>query len=238
MKQAVIYARFSPRKNAEDSESNEMQKTLCGAFCAAKQWEIVGCFEDQARSGGSREGRPGLENALRAAEKHKAALVVYSLCRLARSTRDACDIADQLRSAGADLVSVKESFDTTTSTGTLIFQVLAAIAEFERRQISERTADAMNELIRSGHRMNMCLAKIPFGWKPDPNDDKRIIRDEERIEAGRLMEALQKQDLSLAKIAKSLNELGVRRSPGKPREWSAPSIWRALKAMRKWWPEE
>jgi len=66
--------------------------------------------------------------------KHKAALVVYSLSRLSRSTTDSLSIAERLGKGGADLVSLSEHIDTTTPAGRMMMQMVGAFAEFERAQ--------------------------------------------------------------------------------------------------------
>ena len=66
--------------------------------------------------------------------------MVYRLDRLARSTRDLLEIAEQLREAGAGLRSLGEPWaDTTSPAGRMVLTVFAGIAEFERALIQERT---------------------------------------------------------------------------------------------------
>lgn len=66
-------------------------------------------------------------------------LVVYKLDRLARSVRDLLNIVDRIESVGATFRSLTEHFDTTTSAGKMAFQMLGAVAEFERNIIRERS---------------------------------------------------------------------------------------------------
>jgi len=67
-------------------------------------------------------------------------VVVSRLDRLARSTRDLLEIAEQLKEAGAGLRSLHEPWvDTTSPTGRMVLTVFAGIAEFERELIKERT---------------------------------------------------------------------------------------------------
>ena len=102
--------------------------------------ELVAVHVDAGLSGAKAHNRPALQAALTDACKHKAALVVYSLSRLARSTKDAIAISERLHKAGADLVSLSEKIDTTSAAGKMVFRMLAVLAEFERDIISERTA--------------------------------------------------------------------------------------------------
>ena len=82
--------------------------------------------------------RPNLEQAL----SHVRAgdtLVVWRLDRLGRSLKDFIARAEELRSGGIGLKSLKEAIDTDSPTWQLVFHVFGALAEFERALIRERT---------------------------------------------------------------------------------------------------
>jgi DNA invertase Pin-like site-specific DNA recombinase len=98
---------------------------------------------------------------LSAACRLPGALLVYSLSRLARSTRDAIDIADQLHRVGADLVSLTERIDTAAAACKMLFRLLAVLAEFERSVVSERTSAALAHKRSKGER----VGTIPCGWR-------------------------------------------------------------------------
>ena len=151
---ALIYSRFSPRPNAAECESIELQNERCMAYCTAHGYVVAERFEDRDLSGGCASNRPGLQAALSAACRCKAALVCYSLSRLARSVRDAVEIADRLNHAGANLVMLDLNVDTTTPMGRCVFSILAAVAELERTQIAQRTSDAMQRHQANGRRMS------------------------------------------------------------------------------------
>ena len=71
-------------------------------------------------------------------------VVIESLSRLGRSTKDLIQLMELFESRGVNLVSLKESIDTSTSTGKLIFTLLSAIAQFERDVIADRTKEGLN----------------------------------------------------------------------------------------------
>lgn len=96
---------------------------------------------DHGRTGTNRE-RPGLKSAL-AAVRAGDELVVAKLDRLARSIRDAKDIADELEVKHVALNIGGTVHDPTDHVGRLLFNVLAMIAEFERDLISARTKEGM-----------------------------------------------------------------------------------------------
>jgi DNA invertase Pin-like site-specific DNA recombinase len=66
-------------------------------------------------------------------------LVIWRLDRLGRSLKDLIETVNELAARGVELRSLKENIDTSTPTGKLMFHVMAALAEFERDVISERT---------------------------------------------------------------------------------------------------
>ena len=65
--------------------------------------------------------------------------MVWKLDRLGRSLRDLIDVVNSLQDRGVGLRSLQEAIDTTTPAGKLTFHIFAALAEFERDMIRERT---------------------------------------------------------------------------------------------------
>lgn len=91
---------------------------------------------------GSNRSRPGLEKAL-AAVRPGDELVVTKLDRLARSIRDAKDIADELAEQGVTLRLESSAYDPTDPMGKMMFNMLATFAEFEADLIRMRTREGM-----------------------------------------------------------------------------------------------
>jgi DNA invertase Pin-like site-specific DNA recombinase len=97
----------------------------------------------QEKATGTKRERPALERML-AEMQPGDVCVVSDLTRLSRSTVDLFDIAEKIRSKGADLRSLKESWlDTTTPQGKLMFTIFAGLSQFERDLISERTKEGL-----------------------------------------------------------------------------------------------
>jgi DNA invertase Pin-like site-specific DNA recombinase len=102
--------------------------------------EAAGCekvFIDEGISGAKTE-RPGLGQALAYARQGDT-VVVWRLDRLGRSVSHLIQEVNALGERGVEFKSLQESIDTTSATGKLIFHVMAAMAEFERDLIRERT---------------------------------------------------------------------------------------------------
>lgn len=177
---AVIYARYSPRRvrkekgqPAPPQATLETQLSRCLAYCEASDYELVARHHDEMLSGARSDNRPGLEAAIVAAVQHKAVLVVYSLSRLARNTKDAIEIADRLAAGGAHLAMLDMQIDTASPIGRCFFTILAALDQLERERTAERTSDAMLRLQASGHRMSK---EPPYGWAISPTSPDRLTR--------------------------------------------------------------
>ncbi|MDR6490134.1 recombinase family protein [Paraburkholderia sp. 22099] len=109
-----------------------------------KALESYGCshiFSDKGLSG-ARFDRPGLKQALEAVQQG-GTLVVWRLDRLGRSLRHLASIIGDLDKRKVRVVSLTEYIDTRSSSGRFTFHMLAAIAEFERGLIGERTRAGM-----------------------------------------------------------------------------------------------
>ncbi|GHO64006.1 resolvase [Ktedonobacter sp. SOSP1-52] len=87
---------------------------------------------------GKRFDRPELQRMLDLA-RPKDVVVVWRLDRLGRSLKELIEIVNLFAARGIELRSLKEHIDTSTPTGKLMFHVMAALAEFERDIIQERT---------------------------------------------------------------------------------------------------
>ena len=91
---------------------------------------------------GTKRNRPELEKLLERLTEGDT-VVVESLSRLGRSTKDLIWLMETFNSKGVNLVSLKESIDTTTSTGKLLFTLMSALAQFERDVLADRTKEGL-----------------------------------------------------------------------------------------------
>jgi DNA invertase Pin-like site-specific DNA recombinase len=207
--------------------SMDAQPERIRAWCLANDYELVELFEDEAISGKKSENRPGLLAALDAVCASKGALIVYSLSRLARNTKETIAISERLDRAGADLISLSEKIDTTSAAGKMVFRMLAVLSEFERDVIVERTCMGMAHLRRQCKRIS---GKIPFGFDL-AGDGETLTKNE--VEAATLNRIVTEHIAghSLRKIAAQLNaDIIPSKHGGK---WGASSIQSILRANAK-----
>jgi DNA invertase Pin-like site-specific DNA recombinase len=151
----IGYARVSTEEQKLDLQISALNAAECEAL-----------FVDQGISGKEFD-RPGLAEALRQLSKGDT-LVVWRLDRLGRSLIDLVKLVDELGEKGIHFCSLRENIDTTSSGGRLVFHMMAALAEFERNLISERTRAGMAAARESGQR---------FGRPPSLSDDELTEAD-------------------------------------------------------------
>lgn len=153
----IGYLRVS---KADGSQATDLQRdALIAAGIDPAQ-----LYEDQAS--GKREDRPGLANCLKALRSGDT-LVVWKLDRLGRDLRHLINLVHDLTSRGVGLKVLTghgATIDTTTAAGKLIFGIFAALSEFERELIVERTkagmAAARARGRKGGRPFTMTAAKV------------------------------------------------------------------------------
>lgn len=215
---AIGYCRVSTELQAQEGVSLDAQQARIRAWGTANGYDLANIHIDAGLSGSRSDNRPALQAALTEACRTKAVLVVYSLSRLARSTKDAIAISDRLAKSGADLVSLSERIDTTSAAGKMIFRMLAVLAEFERDQISERTKTAMAHLRRQGRRVSRYL---PYGYALAPDGVSLVSAAHEQQVLSQIR-ALRLEGFSLRQIAGQLTQRQIPAKNG-PR-WTAKVI--------------
>ena len=103
------------------------------------------------KSGARADNRPVLADVTRALRAGEAdAVVVAKLDRLSRSVVDAGRLLEQARKGGFNIVALDLGLDLSTPTGELVANVLAAVAQWERRMIGVRTSEALQVKIAGG----------------------------------------------------------------------------------------
>ncbi|NTG48019.1 recombinase family protein [Agrobacterium rhizogenes] len=133
----IGYARVSTEDQKMDLQLNALGEAGCDHV-----------FTDHGVSGAGFE-RPGLEDVMKALQKGDT-LVVWRLDRLGRSLVRLVQFVDELGKRGIEFRSLSENIDTTSSGGRLVFHLIAALSEFERALISERTRAGMDAARRKG----------------------------------------------------------------------------------------
>lgn len=109
---------------------------------------------------GTKKDRPELNKLIERITKGDT-VVIESLSRLGRSTKDLIELTELFKSKGVRLVSLKEAIDTESSTGKLLFTLMSALAQFERDTIADRTREGLRSARARGR----------TGGRPKVNSD-------------------------------------------------------------------
>ena len=216
-KPAIGYARVSTDGQAADGVSLDAQRARIAEYCQFSSTKLVQTFTD-GLSGKRADNRPGLQKALQAVCQRKGVLVIYSLSRLGRSTRDLIDLSDRIQRSGADLVSLTEQIDTTSAAGKMVFRMLAVLAEFERDLVSERTTAALAHQRTSGRKTG---GHVPYGYDVAPDGRTLVPNPAEQATIGTIIER-RDAGATYRDIADWLNAEGMATKNGG--KWSAKVV--------------
>lgn len=91
---------------------------------------------------GTKKSRPELDTMLSDLEEGDT-IVIESLSRLGRSVKNLAELMELFNAKNVRLISLKETIDTTSSTGKLLFAILSSLAQFERDVLVERTNEGL-----------------------------------------------------------------------------------------------
>lgn len=213
---AIGYVRVSTEGQAVDGVSMAAQESKIRAWAELNNAESVTIYTDAGLSGKRADNRPALQAALSNIGKGDA-LIVYSLSRLARSTKDTIAMSEMLTKRDADLVSLSEKIDTTTAAGKMVFRMLAVLSEFERDQISERTCLALAHKRAQGEKTG---GDVPYGFRLE---DGYLVEDAQEQKALSLIRQLRSAGATLREIAARLEADGFTTKRGGMR-WHPQSV--------------
>ena len=206
------YVRVSSEEQATFGQSIEAQREKVELYCRLHELELVGLVEDRGVSGKSLD-RPGIARVLEGLRTGQAeGLVICKLDRLSRSVRDWADLIGDYfaEKAGKSLLSVEDSIDTRTAAGRLTLHVLAAVSQWEREAIGERTSSVLPYKAGRGEAVSRAPRGLRIagkGFEADPESDGLRL-------AARARE-LRAEGLTLKAIAEQLETEGFRPERGR-----------------------
>jgi DNA invertase Pin-like site-specific DNA recombinase len=131
---AALYARVS----TTNGQHPEMQLAELREYASRRGWGLAGEYVDEGVSG-SKESRPALNQLMGDAHRRCFDVVlVWKVDRFGRSLKHLVNALADLDAVGVAFVSLKDNLDLSTPSGRLMFQIVGAMAEFERSLIQER----------------------------------------------------------------------------------------------------
>jgi site-specific DNA recombinase len=219
--QAIGYVRVSTDRQAEQGVSLEAQEAKIRAMATVQGADLCDVIVDGGESAKSLN-RPGVQRLLGLIDAGKVeSVIVAKLDRLTRSVKDLCGLLELFEKRKVALISVAESLDTGSAAGRLVITIMAAVSQWEREAIGERTRDALSHKRGQGER----VGNIAFGSRLS-GDGQHLEPDPTEQAALAEIRRLRGQGATLRGIAAALNQSKVRTRRGTP--WRLESVARVL----------
>jgi DNA invertase Pin-like site-specific DNA recombinase len=190
----ALYARVSTF-NGQDPE---MQLSELREYAVRSGWEIAAEYVDVGVSG-AKDSRPELNKLMAEAHLRRFdAVLVWKIDRFGRSLKHLVTALADLEAYGVAFVSLSDNLDLSTPSGRLMFQIIGAMAEFERALIQERVRSGLRNAKAKGKRLGRPTAQIA---------DSQIL---EMLAAGQSMAKIgSKLGVSAATVCRRARQSGV-----------------------------
>ena len=203
----AIYTRKSTEEGLDQEYSSlDAQRDAAEAYVASQKhegWEVIPKSYDDGGFTGSNMERPALRRLLADIEAGNVdCVIVYKVDRLSRSLLDFTRIIETFDSHQVSFVSVTQQFNTSTSMGRLVLNVLLSFAQFEREMISERIRDK----VAASRRRGKWSGGMPLlGYSVE---NTKLLVDEVEADRVRQIFSLYVEHRSLLPVMKELRQRG------------------------------
>ena len=174
-----IYTRVSTSMQV-DGYSLDGQKDRLRKYADYQDYQIVGEYSDEGKSGKNVDGRPEFLKMLRDIESGEygvSFVLVFKLSRFGRNAADVLTSLQRMQDYGVNLICVEDGIDSSKDAGKLMISVLSAVAEIERENILVQTMEGRRQKAREG-KWNGGFA--PYGYKLE-NGELLIEPDEAEV---------------------------------------------------------
>jgi site-specific DNA recombinase len=224
----LAYIRISNSGQAETGFSIQNQKDRIVAYCAYNGFDTPVFFADEGFTGRN-QNRPGLQQLINTIETEKVEnVIIYALTRLGRNTIQTLQLIEKFNKKGIFLHSLSEKLDTSTAIGKFFVTTIAALAQLESDQISERTSSV---LLNKKSKLET-YSQAPYGLRIIG----REVKDGKVIHAGSLIpdqtespviKIIFDRNTYPEEIKNFLNSQNIK--PKKANQWSRNNIVNILK---------
>ena len=206
---AAGYVRVSQERNARNGYGLASQESDVKRHCEYRRWDVFRIYREEGVSGYDRS-RPALDALLADAERGAFDVAVFpSIDRAARSVKDVIEIDETLRKAGVDLIFIREGIDTSTPTGELYRNIIAAVAQWEGRIIYERMSKGK---LRKKAEGGYIGGWLPYGYRSEQG--KVYVVPEQAVVVERIFRR-KAEGASYREIIRELERDGITTPAGK-----------------------
>lgn len=206
-----MYIRVSTKDQATEGFSIEAQRHNLQQNIQMRGKRVISEYVDEGISGKSMESRQALMQLLEDAKEGLfQEVVVWKFSRLARNICDFLSIVERLEEYGVAIYSLTENFETKSSMGKFLIQMMGAVAELEVNNIKDNVQHGMVQRVKEGHLHGI----IPYGYRKNSVTDKVEVFPEEADVVKEIFEAYG-QGKGLKMITNQLNQRGTKTLRGK-----------------------
>lgn len=173
---AVGYVRVSTDIQVKEGHSIEAQKEKIFDYCKYKKLDFDRYYVDEGESGKDMH-RQYLQEMLTNLVPG-IVIVILSLSRLTRSVSDALELVHLIKHKKCSLVILDLDINTDTAQGDLMLNIMASVAQFERKNTAEKVSLTLNKKSKDG----TLITKPKYGYKviKEGTDHKCVVNDEEQ----------------------------------------------------------
>lgn len=204
---AYAYLRVSTLQQV-DGNSLEGQEAEIRRYCEYQNIDIIGVYTDGGKSGKSIAGRPEFQRMLRDVEEKREVryIVAWKMSRFGRNACDSLNALKLLQKNNVNLITVEDHIDTSNQMGRLFFTLMSALAEMERENIREQTANGKKYNALAG---NWNGGQAPYGYTLE---NGRLVINEEEADIVRKIYAwfMESEDAGYSTVTAKLNEAGIK----------------------------
>ncbi len=220
-KKAAIYIRVSTQYQVDRASLPVQREELINYAKFALDIDRYDVFEDAGYSGKNMD-RPAYQQMMsRVRIGEFSHILVWKIDRISRNLLDFAGMYAELKKLGVTFVSKNEQFDTSSAMGEAMLKIILVFAELERNMTSERVSAVMISRANDGQWNG---GRVPFGYNYD-RDTKTFSVNDDEAKVVNLIYDLYEQERSLVRVAKILNDRGLRQRSGI--SWS-PNTVRAI----------
>ena len=219
----AIYTRKSVEEGLEQEfNSLDAQRASCEAYIQSRKMEGWVCLPEHYDDGGYSGGnlnRPAFQRLMADAKAGRLDMIlVYKIDRMSRSLLDFTDVFREFMRLNVSFASVTQEFNTTTSGGRMMMNILMSFAQYERETTSERVRDKINASKRKGFWPG---GSTPYGYR---RENKRLVPDPATSGNVRKIYEWYLELGSPKQVVKRLNAAGILRFPEKGGRWDTVSL--------------
>lgn len=220
-KRVGIWIRVST-EDQKRGDSPEHHLDQAKTYAKLYDYDVVEIYDLTGVSGKTVKDHPECQRMLMDVHRgHISGLIFSKIARFARNTIELLEFANFFKEHNADLISLKESFDTSTPAGRLFFRIISSMAEWEREEIVDR----INASVETRAKLGKVMGGIPYGYQRKGKDGIELHPEESLIR--KKMYVLYIEHKRYGTVARILNEEGYRTKRGK--KFSDVAIKRLLK---------